>query len=307
MSKNRTFAVLSLALLFHSAAGAYEVEDAVPLTLAAALGKLSVERLAIRLTGRSVEIETSVRNSEATSQAVGFYAFTSFFERLGDGEEHADKTFSDLRIANGSDKLRRPASNQRGFFMGQDITSALAKAGVGPLPDKNVTEKALAKVRLPFGMRSLDWDGYVAYSWVDNVAPRTTRTSTVRYRALPHFGLDNISSNSFRQAVQQHCGDPAKIAREIMKSNDGSEDVMVERYELPIKFMKMQDVSVTVDQPASNWLGAHPVATLMCGLPNAETKATLSGTVNANMAISVLVISRLAVARERKGKARGDE
>ena len=178
---------------------------------------------------------------------------------------------------------------------------------VGPLPDRNVSEMALARVRFPFGMRSMDWAGHVAYSWVYTVAAHTTSTSTIRYQALPQFSLDNISSNSFRQAVQQHCGDPAKVAREIVRNNYGSEDVMVERYELPIKFMKMQDVSVAVTQPVTYWLGAHPVAALICGLPNPETKATLSGTVNANMAISVLVISRLAVAGERKGTAHGDE
>lgn len=307
MSNKLTLAAFSLALLCSNPARAYEAEDAVPLTLAAALGKLHVERLAIRLSGRSVEIETAVRNSEATRQSVGFYAFTPFFERLGDGEEHADKTFSDVRTALGSNRLRRPASKQRGFFMGQDITAALAKAGVGALPDTRVAEKALAKVRFPFGMKPLEWDGLVVYSWSGTVAARATSTSMIRYRALPYFSLDNIESSSFRQAVQQHCGDPAKVAHEIVKLSDGSQEVIVERYELPIKFMKMQDVAVAVTQPPTNWLGAHPVTTLVCGLPNPEYKATLSGTVNANRAISVLVISRLAVAGERSGKAHGDQ
>lgn len=92
----------------------------------------------------------------------------------------------------------------------------------------------------------MDWSGYVAYSWSDIVAAHTTSISTIRYRALPQFDLDNISSNSFRQAVLQHCGDPAKIASEIVKNNDGSEAVMIERYEVPIKFMKMRDVSMVV-------------------------------------------------------------
>jgi hypothetical protein len=153
----------------------------------------------------------------------------------------------------------------------------------------------------------MEWDGYVAYSWSDMVAAHSTNISTIRYRALPQFGLDNISSDSFRQTVQQHCGDPAKVARQFAKKNEESTEVMIERYELPIKFMKMQEVAIQVTQPATSWLGAHPVVTLICGLPNHESKASFAGTLaNANKVISVLVVSRLAEAGERKGKENGE-
>lgn len=291
---------LLLAFLVPVAAGAYEAEDAVPLTLAAALGELSIERLAIRLNGRSVDIETTVRNAEATGGVVGFYAYTPFFQQLGDGEEHADKTFPDMRIARAGSAARRPASIRRGFFMGQDITAALAKAGVGPLPDNNVSEKALVRVRLPIAIRPAGWDGYVAYFWSEAVPAHSSSTSTMHYRALPQFTLDNFSTESFHQAVLQHCGDPARIARDFAPGDNPSAEVLVERYEVPVTFMKMQQVSVQVTQPATNWLGAHPFMTLVCGLPNGDSKASLSGTLaNANKVISVLVISHLAQAGEK--------
>lgn len=306
MMRRIIVAAVSLALLFPVAAGAYEAEDAVPLTVAAALGQLGIERLAIRLNGRGVEIDTSVRNAEASAQVVGFYAYTPFFRQLGDGEEHADKTFSDLTMARAGSAARRPAGLRRGFFMGQDITAALAKAGIGPLPDRNVSDKALAKVRLPLAFKPDEWDGYVAYSWSETVAPHSSSTSTIHYRALPQFTLDNFSTDSFRQAVLQHCGDPARIARAFAPADNPSAEVLVERYEVPVAFMKMQEVSLQVTQPATNWLGAHPFLTLVCGMPNGDSKASLSGTLaNANKVISVLVISHLAQAGEKKGNTHG--
>jgi hypothetical protein len=297
-------ALLLLTLFAHGSAEAYEGEDAVPLTLAAVLGKVRLGSLAIKLEGRNVEIATTVTNNESTRQTVGFYAFTPFFELLGDGEEHSDKTFSDVAVSLTGSNYRRPASNRRGFFMGQDMTSALMKAGVGPLPDTNASEKALAKVNFPFAIKSLDWEGYVAYSWSEKIAANSTSTSTIRYRALPQFGMDDIGAPYFRQEIQQHCGDPDKVIRDIVKRNGGSEQVLTERYELPIKFMKMRDISVQVIPPATNWQGAHPLVSLVCGLPNLESKAALSGTVaNANVSISILVISRMGKLGEREESA----
>lgn len=299
-------ALFLLALFAHRTAGAYEAEDAVPLTFAAVLGKVRLEALAIKLTGRSVEIVTTVTNNESTRQTMGFFAYTPFFGQLGDGEEHADKTFSDIAVSFAGSSYRRPAVNRRGYFMGHDVTSALAKAGVAPLPDTNASEQALAKVNFPFAIKSLDWDGYVAYSWSEKLAANATGSAALRYRALPQFGMDTIASPYFRQEVQQHCGDPDKVIRDIIKRNGGAEQVLTERYELPIKLMKMRDVSVEIAPPAINWQGAHPLVSLVCGLPNPESRAALSGTLaNANASISVLVISRMGKPGEREGNVDG--
>lgn len=296
--------VLLLALLFPCMAGAYEAENAVPLTLNALFGKLRLERLSVKLNGRDVEIATTVRNNESTRQTLGLYATTPVFQQLGDGEEHADKTFSTLAISLAGGAYQRAVVTRRGYFMGQDITAALAKAGIGALPDANVTDKQLAKVKFPFGLQASDWEGRVAHAWTGQLAPNSSAAATVRYRALPQFGIDDISSAYFRQQVQQHCGDADKVIREIVKHNGGSEQVMTERFELPIRFMTMQEVTLDVAQPATNWLGAHPILSLVCGLPGERKQPALSGTLdNANLNISVLVVSRLATAAESKGNA----
>jgi hypothetical protein len=93
------------------------------------------------------------------------------------------------------------------------------------------------------------------------------------------------------------------VARALGQDHAQPPELMIERYEVPIQFMKMQDVSIQVAQPARNWLGAHPVVALACGLPNPDSKANLAGTlVNANKVVSVLVISRLAEPGERNSK-----
>ena len=296
--------LLLLALMLPCMAGAYEAEDAVPLTLNALLGKLRLERLSVKLNGREVEISATLRNNESTPQTLGLYAATPVFAQLGEGEEHADKTFSELAVSFAGGPFQRAAVTRRGYFMGQDVTAALARAGIGALPDANVSEKQLARVRFPFGMRASDWEGAVTHAWTGRLAPNTSAAATVRYRALPQFGIDDISSPYFRQQVQQHCGDPDKAIAEIVKHNGGSQYVMTERFELPVGFMKMQEVVLDVAQPATNWLGAHPILSLVCGLPGEGKQPALAGTLaSANQRISVLVVSRMATAGEGKGGA----
>lgn len=296
--------LLLLALLLPCMAGAYEAEDAVPLTLNAVFGKLRLERLSVKLNGRDVEIATTVRNDESTRQRLGLFAATPVFAQLGEGEEHADKTFAELAVSLSGGQFQRAALTRRGYFMGQDVTAALAKAGIGALPDASVTDKQLARVRFPFGMRASDWEGQVTHAWTGQLAPKTSAAATVRYRALPQFGIDDISSPFFRQQVRQHCGDPDKVIGEIVKHNGGSGHVMTERFELPVRFMKMQEVALEVAQPATNWLGAHPILSLVCGLPNDGNQPALAGTLaNANLSISVLVVSRMGTAGEGKGGA----
>lgn len=291
--------LLLLALLLPGAAGAYEAEDAVPLTLGAVFGKLRLEKLSVKLSGRDVEIAVTVRNNEPTRQPVGLFAYTPIFQQLGMGEEHADKSFQELDISFAGRHYPRPGLTRRGYFMGQDITAALGKAGIGALPDSSVTYQRLAKVKFPFGLRAEDWEGQVAYAWTGQMAPHAIETATVRYRALPQFGIDNLDAPEFRRQLQQHCGDPDQLIPAIVKQNGGSEQVMTERFDLPITFMKMEDVALEVVQPATNWLGAHPIVSLVCGVPSAASQATFAGTLaNAYQRISVLVVSRMATAGE---------
>jgi hypothetical protein len=298
------FGLLLLAMWLPGAAGAYETEDAVPLTLGAVFGKLRLESLSVKLRGRDVDIAATVRNDEATRQPFGLFAYTPIFQQLGMGEEHADKSFQELDISFAGRHYRRPGVTRRGYFMGQDITAALRKAGIGALPDSTVDYRRLAKVKFPFGLPAEDWEGQVAYAWSGQLAPHATDTATVRYRALPQFGIDDLASPGFRRQLQQHCGDPDKLIPEIVKHNGGSEQVMTERFELPINFMTVQDVLLDVAQPATNWLGAHPIVSLVCGMPSSAGQTTISGTLaSPYRRISVLVVSRMATAGEGKSSA----
>ena len=269
-------------------AAAFETEPAVPLTVDAVLGTLAIERLAVRLSGREVEIATTLRNGGVSLHSAGFSARTPFFRQLGIAETHADKTFSSLTVAAGGKTVHAPGARRRGFFLGQDITPALQAAGIAPLPDRNVTEKKLARVRFPHGLKADDWEGYVSYSWAHQVAPGARVTSTMSYTALPRFGPEAVASEAFRQAVRAHCGDPLRLGARL-----GSDEfVFVETYELPIRHMQAHNVALTIVQPATSWAGMHPVQTLVCGLDAQPDGAGVAGTISGQQHLSVLVISR---------------
>lgn len=297
---NPKYLIVAAALAHLFAPGtarAFEGEDGVPLSLGAVLGKVTVQQVSVSLAGREVEIATTLRNADARPHTAGFYARTAFFRQLGDGEMHADKTFADLTVSEGGKTVRAPGALRRGFFMGQDVTAVLKAAGIAPLPDLQVSEQRLARVRFPYGLKADDWEGHVSYAWVQKVAPGATARHTVRYRALPQFGSTTMSSSQFRQAVQAHCGNPDSLATELAKSG-GAELVTLETYVLPIGFMQSSDVSLTVKQPALNWMQNRPVKALACGL-------TPSGMIeDAGKQLSVLVIS-LPIPLTAKGTADG--
>lgn len=279
-------------------AAAYESENAVPLTLAMEAGRAAIGRIAIRLSGRDVEIATTVSNPAASSMTVGFYAYTPQFSLLGEGEEHADKSFSSLSASIDS-APRAAAVTRRGYFMGRDITAELSRAGLPALPDANADEKKLAKLPLRQGLRPELWQGYAGYAWSVPLAARATANFALRYRALPQFGVEELGSGQFARRVQQHCGSADAVRRLARAADAKAERVLFERYELPVQYMASRELMLEVAQPARNWLGAQPVAVLVCGLADAAdgpgAAAGVAGALTADgTALSVLVVSTLA-------------
>lgn len=284
-------AFLIAALVVVANAAGYEDENAVPLTLGLEVGKAVVERIAVRLDGRQVAILTTLRNGEARASQIGWYASTPHFGVLGEGEEHLDKSFSDVG-ASFNGRAMKPAVYRRGYFMGRDITEELSRAGLAPLPDLQADARKLARLPTVQGLRFDQWQGYATYSWTAAVGPHASAAIEVRYRALPQFALTELDSEAFGQAVLQHCGNPDAVRRRVRQQAADSAQVMVERYEIPLSFMLMSDVQLTVAQPLANWQHLHPAVSLACGLANPGLTASVSGTVNnANLAMSVLVVS----------------
>ena len=271
--------------------GAYENEHGVPLTVSAELGEVGAERVAIRLEGREVEIATELNNETAVRQNVAFYAATPLFSQLGVGEEHADKSFSDLRVFVGT-QPRKVSTSRRAYFLGKDITDALVNAGLSVLPNASADARKLARSPALKGVKPGLWQGTVVQSWTDSMPPNASVVHRVRYRALPQFSLEELGSTSVTQSVRQHCGDPDVVRQAIAAESKDASQVLVERYEIPIPFMTNHDVTVEVSQPEQNWLGAHPVVTLVCGVHGRGTK--LSGKVDSpGQSLDVLIISTL--------------
>ncbi|USX14341.1 DUF4424 domain-containing protein [Oxalobacteraceae bacterium OTU3CAMAD1] len=285
---------LLAALTVGANVAAYESENAVPLTLGLEAGKAIVEQIAVKLDGREVSVLTTLRNDDARARQIGWYASTPQFILLGEGEEHLDKSFSDVG-ARFDGRAMTPAVYRRGYFMGRDITAELSRAGLAPLPDLQADAKKLGRLPKIGGLRFDQWQGYVAYSWNAPVAPHASSVVEVRYRALPQFALTELDSAAFDQAVLQHCGNPDAVRRRLRQASSGPAQVMVERYEIPLTFMLMRDVRLAITQPQANWQQAHPAVSLACGLDNSGLTASVSGTVpNANLGLSVLVVSSLA-------------
>jgi hypothetical protein len=285
---------LLASALVSASAGAYESEDAVPLSLGLEAGAAVVEGISIKLDGRRVNVLTTLQNSANNSQKIGWYASTPLFSLLGDGEEHADKSFADIS-ARFNDQPRTPLVYQRGYFMGRDITAKLAKVGLTPLPDVQSDAKKLARLTRVQGLRPEQWQGYAAYSWSESLPAHSSTSIAVTYRALPQFALVSLDSAAFTQAVQQHCGDPVAVRQRVTQAFGAVTEVMVERYELPVNYMRMSEVRVDLVQPQRNWLQVQPVVSLLCGLGNATLQASVSGSVTqANQMLSVLVVSALA-------------
>lgn len=287
MKNIRCAAILAFAA-YANYAQAYESENAIPLTVGAHLSSASVESIRIRLTGREVEIESHIKNPSKAPLAVGFFAITPLFENLGDGEEHADKRFADLTATNNGQTIKTVAS-YRAYFLGQDITPALRKHGIDAVPSNDVSPQRLSKLTRVRGLPIDQWQGQATHDWVSVIAPQSTGVEVVRYRTLPQFGMEEAGSSQLSQLILQHCG-----SRELAESlAPQGEQLLFERFELPVQFLKMRALSIKVEQPAPNWLGATPIISLACGIGQ-QRSSLLEGTIEqANQSVSILVVSRL--------------
>lgn len=284
---------LLASALLSASAGAYESEDAVPLTLGLEAGAAVVEGIVVKLDGRQISVTTTLQNGASSPQKIGWYANTPHFGVLGDGEEHADKSFADIS-ARFNEQPRPPLVYRRGYFMGRDITAELSKAGLPVLPDLQADAKKLARLSAVQGLHPEQWQGYAAYSWSEKLPAHSSASVAVSYRALPQFALIGLDSMAFTQAVQQHCGDPEALRQRVKQVAGAATEVMVERYEIPVSYMLMREVPVEIVQPSRNWQQAQPLVSLLCGLSNTALQASVSGTVaQANQVLSVLVVSAL--------------
>ena len=256
-----SLSIFMVGLCVATQAIAFEEEDAVPLTIAAQSEGQNIGKIGIKLNGKIVEIRTEISNTKSFAQIIGFTAYTPFFDQLGVAEDHADKTFSDLTLSFNTKPLK-PRVYRRGFFLGEDITKILRKARLAPLPEKNISSKKINYRDLSLE----DWQGYLAYSWVHELAPQSNNVSVISYRALPQFGLDDISSDRFSYAILRHCGKPEEVRDHLKKINPSLKYIQFERYELPIKFLRSHKFMLEVKQHPSKKGDLLPLVSLSCGI-----------------------------------------
>ncbi|WUR15486.1 DUF4424 family protein [[Empedobacter] haloabium] len=268
----------------------FEHELGVPLALAAQIGPLTVARTAVRLDGRAVTITNLLRNDSAAAQTAAFYAATPIVGQLGIAEEHADKRFAELAVlVQGRPvRLRRAATT---YFQGRDITRQLARAGIDALRPDAAAPRQLARLPPHLRVNADQWRSTVTYAWRSTLAAGASMVQEVRYRALPRFNLALSPSVELDRQVAQFCGAASDVRRAIDAADPGAAAVLVERYDVPLDYSMLGDVEVAVHQPAPNWQGARPVATLGCGL-SAQAGNALAGTVApVDATLSFLVIS----------------
>lgn len=294
--------VLIVAAAVSAPAAAQENENAVPLYLGLESAHMTLEEVRLKIDGRMVTVGTKLRNTGASAQRMGWYASTPQFGILGPGEEHLDKSFADIRATINS-RPSKAKVYQRGFFLGRDITAELTSAGLPALPDLNIDAHKLAQLAPVNSMRLDQWQGYASYAWTATVAAGAEASIEVKYRALPSFALSDVASDDFVNIVKQHCGDPSAVIGRIRAAGGGLGQVIVESYEIPIGYVRMREVKVSIGAPRTNWLRAHPIVSLACGLANANQRASFDGTINnASEVISVLVVS----APDTPGTSPGD-
>jgi len=288
----RLSAAFIIAACFTSNGFAYEFENGVPLTLGFQLGETTVKGIHLRLTGHDVEMAISLRNDTRQAQYAGFYANTPLFENHGEGEENSDKSFADLKAFHDG-KPVRVSSYQRGYFLGQDITDILRKAGVDPLPSNNGDWEKEENLPLLQNQRVQHWQGQVSFGWSAQLAPDSTAIETIKYTALPKFSLEAIDSESLGQLAQQHCGSPARLRQMIHRAAPKETLVLAEVFEFPLPFIALQETRVTVGKPDKKLPGGRRFATLACGFDGG--KAVPSGGMirRATYSISILVVSLL--------------
>lgn len=278
-----------LSMLMPNYANAYEEEDAVPVTISTQNEYGNIVRTSIKISGKNVEIGTLIQNNENTTRRIGFSAQTPFFTQFGQAEDNENKTFSDLTVIFNK-KLIQPMVYRRGFFLGEDITAKLVKNRTAPLPTKDADTKGLFYRGLPVA----DWQGYVAYSWITDLSPKSSNSMIVNYRALPQFGREKIYSDVFNQYVAAHCGNPEKIRNYFKNINTLFDSVLFERYEIPVKYLSRGTASIEIKHSIESSADEQPLLSLVCGISERTgEQPNISGNIETkNNMISILVLSR---------------
>jgi hypothetical protein len=283
--------MLVLAQIISTNAIAQENETSVPLSLGLESGGAEVGAIQLTLKGREVTIRTHLTNSKVTAVKVGWYASTPQFSLLGIGEERVDKSFSDIE-AKFNGKAKKAKEYRRGYFMGRDITEELIRAGLSPLPTLNEDQGKLKRLSLVNSIHFNHWQGYANYAWVATLPPDAAGEIHVRYQALPAFALTEIDSEDFDRAIKKECGDPKKARQRVQLLNGPVSQVIIERYEMPINYLRLHDIEKEISQPGVNWLHARPVLSIACGLINEQYAENIDGSIsNANNVVTILVLS----------------
>ena len=104
---------------------------------------------------------------------------------------------------------------------------------------QDVTLAAAKNITMASGGGYIQMGG--AYSWTLNLPAQSINRLQLTYRALPQFGLEDISDESFANHVMQYCGNPDEIRKKLKAYSPDISYVLVERYVLPIKFKKTSD------------------------------------------------------------------
>lgn len=287
----KNWQAVCLTIAICNSASAQEGENSVPFLMGLESGNAKLEKIAVEIVGRDVAIRTELRNNEAVLRKVGWYATTPQFAVLGSGETYDNKSFDDVR-ATFNGKTTRPHVYRSGYFMGHDISAQLLGVGLDVLPKLNSDSKKLAKLKQINKMQIDDWHGYVNYVWTTTILPLAHAAIEVKYRTLPEFALTEIDSRIFDRMVRQHCGDKIAARRRVKLTDATISQVIIERYDVPIAYLRMHDVELSITEPSTNWLDARPILSLACGINNPGQQANISGIIeNANSALSILVVS----------------
>lgn len=279
-----------IATCFASTAFAYEFENGVPLTLGFQWGETIIKDVHIQLTGHDVEVAISLENRSKQPQVAGFYAATPLFGNLGEGEQNSVKTFPELKAFHDGTPVRI-SRHHRAFFLGQDITNLLRKAGIDPIPTNDGDWRKDEKLPKLQNLRIQNWQGQASFGWTARLAPHATSLETIKYTALPKFALEMIDGQSFGQLVQQHCGSPDKLRDMIHRAAPEDTQVFVEVFEFPLPFMALQDTRVTIGKPAKKLPGGRRLAAMACGF-DGDLAVPSDGVIHgASYSISILVVS----------------
>lgn len=288
ISRALVFFPVTVFALTCADADAHDEEAALPLTITAHNEHGNVEKIVVRLMGNEVEITTQITNRTKSEKSIGFAAYTPFFKAPTLAEDNHEKDFRSLKVTlNGvAVKFR---TEHRAFLLGNDITEEIRKAGMPMLPSVEANMHSKKWRGLPID----GWDGFAAYSWIPRLAPNSTGTQVIRYRALPQFGRDEVKSSRFERAIFQHCGDVREVQRSLATQVPGIEYLMFDRYEIPITFLQDQEARIEVIQPVKPGDEKRPLQALICGTSDRKGKgANFTATIESpENSLSILVIS----------------